>query len=183
MKKSMGFAGLFAFVALALTAPAVAQQGQYTIQVPFNFNVSTRVLPAGEYDVCVVASGAVEIHGMTSSAIFGASRLNQSPREPKNAGCSSSIGTDGNISCPRCGWQASAKATSCLPRVPSGSTRNISRKRKRYCARQNKGAVSYTSGPGAIRAFLLNVRSFCLHRSGFGRPGLVGVPCGCWDFI
>lgn len=85
MKKSMGFAGLFAFVALALTAPAVAQQGQYTIQVPFNFNVSTRVLPAGEYDVCVVASGAVQIRGVTSTETFAASRLNQSPREPQNA--------------------------------------------------------------------------------------------------
>lgn len=86
MKKSMLCAGLFQFVvALVLAAPAVAQQSQYTIRVPFSFNVNARVLPAGEYDVCVAASGAVQIRGMTSSAIFGASRLNQSPREPKNA--------------------------------------------------------------------------------------------------
>jgi hypothetical protein len=86
MKKSMGFAGLLSLVvALVLSAPAVAQQGHYTINVQFSFNVNAQVLPAGEYDVCVVATGAVQIRGVTSSGTFGASRLNQSPSGPKNA--------------------------------------------------------------------------------------------------
>jgi len=86
MKKSLLVAGLFQFVvALVLSAPALAQQGQYTIHVPFSFNVNARVLPAGEYVVCVVAPGAVQIRGVTRTETFGATRVGQSPREPQNA--------------------------------------------------------------------------------------------------
>jgi hypothetical protein len=88
MKKLMLVAGLIQFVvALALAAPAVAQQSHYTIQVPFPFHIDARVLPAGEYSVGIAARGAVQIHGMdhNANATFGAPRANQSLRTPHNA--------------------------------------------------------------------------------------------------
>ncbi|MFP5208409.1 MAG: hypothetical protein ACLGRW_03875 [Acidobacteriota bacterium] len=87
MKKSMLLAGLFQFaVALVLAAPAVAQQSSYTIHIPFRFNVSSQVLPAGEYLVRVVSPGAVQIHGEDhiANATFGAHRRNGSSRVPQN---------------------------------------------------------------------------------------------------
>ena len=88
MKKSMLIAGLFQFVvALALAAPAVAQQRHYTIQVPFPFHIDGHVLPAGEYRVGIAAPGAVQIRGMdqNADATFGAPRLNGSSRTPQAA--------------------------------------------------------------------------------------------------
>jgi len=74
MKKSMLFAGLFQIVvALALSAPAVAQHDPYLIHVPFSFNVNGQVLPAGEYRIGI-RPGALQIHGIdhVADAMFPA---------------------------------------------------------------------------------------------------------------
>ena len=69
MKKSMLVAGLFQIVvALVLGAPAVAQS-QYTIQVPFSFNVNGNVLPAGAYRVVATAPAFVQIHGVDQNTL------------------------------------------------------------------------------------------------------------------
>ncbi len=89
MRKSMLVAGLFPFVvALVLAAPAVAQQNQYSIQVPFPFHVDGRALPAGEYAVRIVSAGAVQILGVdhNASATFGSHRVNRSSAAPQDAG-------------------------------------------------------------------------------------------------
>lgn len=88
MKKSMGFAGLFPIVvALVLSAPAVAQQSQYTIHVPFRFNVNAHMLPAGEYRIGIVAPGTVQIRGIdyTANVTFVAPGVNRLSHEALNA--------------------------------------------------------------------------------------------------
>jgi len=86
MKKSMLVAGLFQFVvALVLAAPAVAQQSEYSIEVPFPFHVGARVLPAGAYSIEIVAAGAVKIQGVDQIATSAAFRRNRPAYGPQNA--------------------------------------------------------------------------------------------------
>ena len=87
MKKSMWATGFLSFVfALALTAPAIAQQTHYIIQVPFSFTVNAHVLPAGEYRIAIVSPHTVQIQGVKSTAIvtFLGSGLNDPIRLAQN---------------------------------------------------------------------------------------------------
>ena len=69
MKKSIWVAGLLLFVvALALAAPAIAQQTHYIIQVPFSFTVNAHVLPAGEYRIAIVSPHTVQMRGANQVA-------------------------------------------------------------------------------------------------------------------
>ncbi len=69
MKKSMWATAFLSFVfTLALTAPAIAQQTHYIVQVPFSFVVNAHVLPAGEYRVAIVSPHTVQIQGVKNSA-------------------------------------------------------------------------------------------------------------------
>jgi hypothetical protein len=69
MKKSMGFAGLVQIVVgLVFAAPAVAQHHQYTVNIPFSFNVEGHSLSAGMYRVDVISSVLVEIRRTDNSA-------------------------------------------------------------------------------------------------------------------
>ena len=86
MKKPMLIAGLFQFaVAFVLTAPAVAQQSQYNIDIPFPFHVGVQALPAGEYSIEIVATGAVKIQGVNQTATIGAFRRNRPQVGPQDA--------------------------------------------------------------------------------------------------
>jgi hypothetical protein len=85
MKKSMVFAGLFQLiVALALAAPAIAQQSTYTIHIPFRFNVSAHELPAGEYRVSIAAPGTVQLRGIDhlTNATFIAPQVGRPAHQP-----------------------------------------------------------------------------------------------------
>jgi hypothetical protein len=69
MKKSIGFAGLIQVaVALVLAAPAVAQQQQFTVNVPFNFDVEGQSFANGKYRVEVISPVLVEIRRTDNSA-------------------------------------------------------------------------------------------------------------------
>ncbi len=88
MKKSMLIAGMFQIVvALVLAAPAVAQQNDYTIQVPFGFHVDARQMPPGQYQIRIVAPGSVQVRGIdhTANATFIVPQLNRPSHADLNA--------------------------------------------------------------------------------------------------
>jgi len=68
MKHSHSAVFIVVVAFLTLTAPLVAQQSPFLINVPFAFSVGTQMFPAGEYRVQEIRQGTLYIRGVDSTA-------------------------------------------------------------------------------------------------------------------